>query len=130
MTNLLNPEQKNALLREAIQVLDAWRVPFDDQPGYLGLPGDLRRRDYNKYRLGTVRPDSLEVYERARLLNRIHHATLTIFPFSEESANLWVQVPQRCFGGQSALEVMRQYGLPGMRQVDLAVDNQFHPLYA
>jgi hypothetical protein len=37
-------------------------------------------------------------------------------------------VPQRPFGGKSALEVIRQEGLDGMRKVDLAVDNQFHPL--
>lgn len=130
MTDPSGIKQKKAALREAIQVLDAWGVPFEDQPAYLGLPSDLRRRDYNKYRLGTVLPDDLEVYERVRLINRIHRGTMTIFPFSEEAANLWVQVPQRPFGGQSALEVMRQYGLAGMRQIDLAVDNQFHPLYA
>lgn len=118
------------MLLEAIRVLDAWRVSYEEQPVYLGLPPDLRRRDYNKYRLGMVWPEKPEIYERARLINRIHRATLTIFPFSEESANLWVQVPQRPFGGKSALEVMRQHGLAGLRQVDLAVDNQFHPLFA
>lgn len=117
-------------LREAIRVLDAWAVPFEDQPALLGLPDDLRRRDYNKYRLGTVLPASREIFERARLINRIHLGTLTIFPFSEQAANLWVQVPQRPFGGQSALDIMRQFGLAGLRQVDLAVDNQFHPLFA
>lgn len=129
MTDSSVLKQQKAVLREAIRVLDAWQVPFEEQPAYLGLPRGLRRRDYNKYRLGLTWPDKPEVYERARLINRIHRATLTIFPFSEESANLWVQVPQRPFGGQSALDVMRRLGLAGMRQVDLAVDNQFHPLF-
>lgn len=113
-----------------MQVLDAWDIPLEEQPAYLGLPANLRRRDYNKYRLGMILPDDPQVHERTRLILRIHRATLTLFPFSEESANLWVQVPQRPFGGKSALEMMRVYGLRGMHQVDLAVDNQFHPLFA
>jgi hypothetical protein len=117
-----------ALLREAMGILDAWDVPYDEQPSLLGLPDRLRRRDYNKYRLGTRRPDDPDVLKRARLICRIHAATLTIFPFSEQSANLWVQVPQRPFGGKSALDMMRLHGLEGIRQVELAVDNQFYPL--
>ena len=128
MTDHSDPETQSTAFRDAMSILDAWQVPFDEQAGYLGLPQDLRRRDYNKYRLGMRRPDTGEVYERSRLINRIHDATLTLFPFSEDAANLWVQVPLRPFGGKSALDMMRLYGLRGMRQVDLALDNQYDPL--
>lgn len=112
-------------LRNALQILAAWGVSYDDQPAYLGMPGNLSRRDYNKLRLGSRRPENPEVYARARLIQQIHQATLTIFPFSEPSANLWVQIPQRPFGGKSALDIIRVHGLEGMNQVSLAVDNQF-----
>lgn len=128
MTDRSDSKTQHSVFRDAMRVLDAWQVPFDEQARYLGLPQDLRRRDYNKYRLGMLSPDDGEVYERSRLINRIHGATLTLFPFSEDSANLWVQVPLRPFGGKSALDMMRLYGLRGMRQVDLALDNQYHPL--
>lgn len=127
----LDPRDPKALLlSEAIRILDAWGVPLTEQPALLGLPDDYGKRPYNRLRLGTQFPSIDEPYERARLINRIHQATLTLFPFSEASANLWPQVPQRPFGGRSALDVMRLYGLAGMREVDLAVDNQYHPLTA
>lgn len=126
-----NPREPRArLLSEAIRILDAWGVNFKEQPALLGLPDDYSKRAYNRIRLGTQFPSIDEPYERARLINRIHQATLTLFPFSEASANLWPQVPQRPFGGQSALDIMRRHGLAGMRKVDLAVDNQYHPLGA
>jgi len=130
MTDSLGREQKSLLLSEAIRILDAWHVSGQDQPDLLGLSDKFHGRAYNRVRLGTQQPQGEEVYERARLINRIHQATLTLFPFSEDSANLWVQVPQRPFGGKSALDIMRKHGLSGMRQVDLAVDNQYHPLTA
>ena len=119
-----------AVLRDAMGILDAWGVSYDEQPAYLGLAGIRRRRDYNRLRLGSRTPHDPEVLQRARLIRRIHDATLTLFPFSEDSANLWVQVPLRRFGGRNALEVMRPGGLQGLRQVDLAVDSQFDPLGA
>lgn len=130
MSTPAHHESQAELLAEAIRILDAWQVPFSEQPALLGLPDDSSKRSYNRIRLGTQPPSSSETYERAYLINRIHQATLTLFPFSEASANLWPQVPQRPFGGKTALEMMHQYGLAGMRKVDLAVDNQYHPLDA
>jgi len=129
MSDLISSNQKTLLLAEAIRILDAWSVSSGDQPGLLGLSDKLHGRDYNRIRLGTQQPTEDEVYERARMINRIHQATLTLFPFSEDSAHLWVQVPQRPFGGKSALDMMQAHGLSGMHQVDLAVDNQFNPLF-
>lgn len=130
MSEDLSRNPRARLLAEAIRILDAWRVSDKDQPSLLGLTDAEQGRAYNRIRLGTQQPKGDEVYERAYLINRIHQATLTIFPFSEDSANLWVQVPQRPFGGRSALDMMRLYGLSGMRKVDMAVDNQYHPLNA
>ena len=128
MPDSASPNAQAQLFAEAIRILDAWRVATKDQPALLGITNADGGRAYNRIRLGTQEPKGDEVQERAYLINRIHAATLTIFPFSEDSANLWVQVPQRPFGDRSALDMMKLYGLSGMRKVDLAVDNQYHPL--
>ncbi|MEJ2322727.1 MAG: hypothetical protein P8Z31_10485, partial [Gammaproteobacteria bacterium] len=104
-----NPEstrQLTSLLRDAIHVLDQWKVPHTLQPVLLGLGDNLKPREYNRYRLGTALSSNARVYRMAKKILHIDDATQKLFPFSLESARIWVTVGQPMLGGKSARAVV------------------------
>ena len=128
-----NPDSKRqltALLRDAIQVLDQWKVPQQQQPRLLGLGSDLKQREYNRYRLGTVMSRNAAVYHFAKKILHIDDATQKLFPYSLQSARLWVTVEQPLLGGKSSLDIILEQGSRGLEQISLMIDNQFDPYSA
>ena len=105
------------LLRDASFVLDQWHVPIEQRASLLGL-GEMKARDFAKIANGMHTSDDPVVIETAAMILTIHSATLKMFPHSEMSANLWVDVPQHIFGGKSVLQLLQQYGLEGLKTVD------------
>jgi hypothetical protein len=105
------------LLRDANFVLNEWHVPMDKRPSLLGM-GAMKTRDFAKVANGLRSSDDPNVIEIAAMIMTIRAATLKMFPHSEMSANLWVDVPQHIFGGKSVLELLHQYGLEGLKTVD------------
>jgi hypothetical protein len=132
---IMTPDQEStrqltSLLREAIQVLDHWRVPYEQQPILLGLGDKLKPREYNRYRLGTTLCKNSAVYHLAKKILHIDDATQKLFPFSLESARLWVTVEQPLLGGKSSLDIIMEQGDHGLEQIALMIDNQFDPYAA
>lgn len=128
-----NPEstrQLTNMLRDAIHVLDHWKVPLDQQPVLLGLGGDLKPRQYNKYRLGTSLSRNAAVYHLAKKILHIDDATQKLFPYSLASARIWVTVEQPLLGGKSSLDIILEHGKSGLDQIAMMIDNQFDPYTA
>ncbi|MEJ2308760.1 MAG: hypothetical protein P8Z78_05490 [Gammaproteobacteria bacterium] len=125
-----NPEstrQLTSLLRDAIHVLDQWKVPHTLQPVLLGLGDNLKPREYNRYRLGTALSSNARVYRMAKKILHIDDATQKLFPFSLESARIWVTVGQPMLGGKSSLDIILEQGAAGLDQIMLMIDNQYDP---
>jgi len=131
----MTPDQQStrdltSLLREAIQVLDHWKVPYEQQPVLLGLGNRLKPREYNRYRMGTTLCKDSAVYHLARKILHIDDATQKLFPFSLESARIWVTVEQPLLGGKSSLDIILEQGYEGLEQISMMIDNQFDPYAA
>ena len=128
-----NPEstqQLTKMLRDAIHILDQWKVPLEQQPLLLGMGNNLKPREFNRYRLGTSLSKNAVVYRLAKKILHIDDATQKLFPFSLTSARLWVTVEQPLLGGKSSLDIILTHGSSGLDQVALMIDNQFDPYSA
>ena len=113
----LNYEEQVAVTRSVFLILRDWEVPPEAMRPLLGLDPSMKRREFNRYRLGSPLPDLPEVYQRALLLIDIENALHKMFPHSQLSANLWVTTPRVKFGNETPLNLMLRGGLEGIRTV-------------
>lgn len=123
MANDLSYEQRVALTRSVLQVLDGWALSPEDQCDLLGLgpPGAARR--LRRHRLGNPLPDESEVWTRVALLLELDRAVNQLFPHSGAAADLWVTTPRLKFGRRTPLELMLAGGVEGIRRVARSLDN-------
>jgi hypothetical protein len=110
------------LTQHAFRLLDAWHVPKDQQVGLLGLAHGLKKRQVNRYRMGTPLPSDGDCYQRIDVLFKIDGILRKLFPHSELSANLWVTTPNLRYGGYTPLDTMLK-GLNGIRQVERSLNS-------
>mgnify|MGYP001038302294 FL=1 len=129
-SNQESTRELTSLLREAIQVLDHWKVPCEQQPVLLGLGDNLKPREYNRYRMGTAFCKDSSVYHLAQKILHIDDATQKLYPYSLESARIWVTVGQPLLGGKSSLDIILENGYRGLEQIALMIDNQYDPYSA
>ena len=104
-----------AVSRVFFGIARAWALKRNEQVILLGLEdaGEIERV---KSTPSSRQPP--EILERVAILSDIFIALNSLFPFAER-ADAWLRKPNRgsLFGGASALEVMLQRGLVGMRDV-------------
>ncbi len=123
MKGTIGGEEKAALTRSVLDVLDAWEITREDQCRLLGLPASDAGRRWRRYRLGTPLPDDPEVWIRVAGLLRLANALRQLFPHSAPSANLWVTTPRAKFGNKTPLEVMLDGGSEAISRVERSLDN-------
>ena len=116
------PDDQSRLTQRAFRLLDAWDVPKDLQFGLLGLAPGLKKRQVNRYRMGTPLPQDGDCYQRIDLLFKINGILRKLFPHSELSANLWVTTPSLRYGGYTPLDTMLK-GLDGIRRVERSLNS-------
>ncbi|MGD2081385.1 MAG: DUF2384 domain-containing protein [Chromatiales bacterium] len=124
MTLDIPPDKRVEFTRAAFRVLGAWKVPAAAYPALLGLPGDIKPRVLNRYRLGTALPDEPDVYRRIALLMEIDNALHSLFPHSPASGDLWITTPRVKFDGLTPLDIMLERGTAGMRRLIDVLNNQ------
>lgn len=111
------------LIRCASLILSKWNVPLEQRSVLLGM-GNLKKREYVKILNGYREIDEETVLPSCKLIVKIHQATRQLFPFSEESAQLWMSIPQRNFDGISSLEMIRDKGFEGLRLIENLLDGE------
>ena len=123
MSTELSYEEQVAVTRSVFLIFREWEVPPAVMPVLLGLDPHIKRRELNRYRLGSPLPDLPEVYQRALLLIDIENALHKMFPHSQLSANLWVTTPRVKFGSETPLVLMLRRGLEGIRTVSAVLSD-------
>ncbi len=116
-------DERAALTRSVLEVLDAWEITREDQCRLLGMTASDAGRRWRRYRLGTPLPDDPEIWIRVAGLLRLANALRQIFPHSAPSANLWVTTPRAKFGNQTPLELMLDGGTEAISRVERSLDN-------
>jgi antitoxin Xre/MbcA/ParS-like protein len=112
---------RERLARMVVQLLEHWRLSAVDQATLLGLSANSRST-VARYRRGEPLADSPDLLARAGHLLGIHKALRIVFPHDLELVYRWVSAPNRRFGGEAPLAVMRRHGYEGILAVRRYLD--------
>ena len=120
-TDLHSRVSRERLARMVAQLLAHWRLSAVDQATLLGLSANSRST-VARYRRGEPLADSPDLLARAGHLLGIHKALRILFPHDLELVYRWVSAPNRRFGGEAPLAVMRRHGYEGILAVRRYLD--------
>lgn len=115
-------EDRLALTKLIMSLLDQWGVPAADQIAVLALPSETRTRHLKRYCEDTPLPDDPRVMERVEHLVGIAEALRTTYPRNVHMATRWLNRPHRRFQQRTPLAVMVEGGLDGLRAVRADLD--------
>lgn len=120
-TDLHSRASRERLARMVAQLLEHWRLSAVDQATLLGLSANSRST-VARYRRGEPLADSPDLLARAGHLLGIHKALRILFPRDLDLVYRWVSAPNRRFGGEAPLAVMRRHGYEGILAVRRYLD--------
>ena len=112
---------RERLARMVVELLERWKLPAADQASLLGLSANSRST-LARYRRGEPLADSPDLLARAGHLLGIHKALRILFPHDLELAYRWVGTPNRRFGGEPPLALMKRHGYEGILAVRRYLD--------
>ena len=109
-------QDRGALARMVMNLLDHWQLSTEDQAALLGIaPGN--RAALSNYRSGKPIGTSRDQYERVGHLLAIHRNLRLLFPQNRELAYQWMSARNRAFDNLTPVEVVRQWGFAGLLRV-------------
>jgi hypothetical protein len=120
-TDLHSRASRERLARMVVHLLEHWRLSAVDQATLLGLSANSRS-SVARYRRGEPLADSPDLLARAGHLLGIHKALRIVFPHDLDLVYRWVSAPNRRFGGEAPLAVMRRHGYEGILAVRRYLD--------
>jgi len=118
----LSNEDRVALSRLIVELLDRWRVEGSDQVAMLGLPADTAPRVLRRYHENTPLPNSPDVNERIDHLLGIADALRTSNPCSATADVIWLHSVNHRFDNRTPIEAMIRDGLGGLLAVRTHLD--------
>ena len=107
-------------MRTFLNIARAWDLNFEDQRGLLGWPARSTLYNYQNGKVPTLAYDTLQ---RISLVIGIYKALHILYP---DFADRWVRLPNNnpLFGGNSALDFMKNAGLGGLERVRRLLDSR------
>jgi hypothetical protein len=112
---------RERLARMVAELLERWKLSAVEQAVLLGLSANSRST-LARYRRGEPLADSPDLLARAGHLLGIHKALRIVFPHDLELAYRWVGTPNRRFGGEPPLALMKRHGYEGILAVRRYLD--------
>jgi hypothetical protein len=105
-------------MRTFLNIARAWGLNLEDQRGLLGWPARTTLYNYQKGKIPALAYDTLQ---RISLVIGIYKALHILYP---DFADRWVKLPNNnpLFGGNSALDFMKNAGIGGLEQVRRLLD--------
>jgi hypothetical protein len=118
----LSHDQRVALSRQIVALLDAWGANAEDSIALLALPPDTKPRQLRRYYENTPLPDEAAIWERVEHLLGIAEALRTSYPHNANGGRLWLNQPHRLFDQRTPLAAMLEDGLRGIFAVRAYLD--------
>ena len=118
----MNLEDRIALARAIVGLLDSWGIAAADQIALLALPAGTRPGAVRQYRQSTPFPESEQVMERIEHLIGIADALRTSYPRNAHMGNIWMNKVNHRFDNRSPLVAMLEDGLGGIIAVRTHLD--------
>jgi hypothetical protein len=115
------PEDRGALARMTMKLLDHWQLSTEDQAALLGL-APSNRAALGRYRKGEPIGTSRDQFERVGHLLGIHKNLRLLFPHNPDLAYGWMSARNRAFENLSPVETIKTYGFAGLLMVRAYLD--------
>ena len=121
--DLHSRDQRQALARMVMKLLEHWQLSAEDQLALLGLSPESRV-SLKRYREGGALSDSRDLLDRVGHLLAIHKSLRILFPQNRELAYRWMSTRNNDFQRLSPVEVVKQYGFTGLVMVRSYLDRE------
>lgn len=121
----LNPEERAALARGIMSILDKWGLSASDQVRLLNLPDKTPTRMLRRYRDDTPLPNTREVNERVEHIIGIADALRTSYPHNPSMGLVWMKQKNKRFQRRAPVSVMVEDGLDGIVAIRSHLDCAF-----
>jgi uncharacterized protein (DUF2384 family) len=130
--NLMNPsseiqtdfgtaQDKPALAKMVMALLDHWKLASDEQAALLGIAAS-NRATLARYRKGEAIGTSRDQLERVGHLLGIHKNLRLLFPQNRELAYAWITTRNRAFDNLRPVDVIKEFGFSGLLMVRFYLD--------
>ena len=114
-------QDRGALAKMVMALLDHWQLSTEDQAALLGLAGS-NRAALSNYRNGKPIGTSRDQYERVGHLLGIHKNLRLLFPQNRELAYRWMSTRNKAFDNLTPVEVVKELGFAGLLMVRSYLD--------
>lgn len=114
---LPNAEDRAALAKMVMALLDHWKLDVDDQAAVLGISADTHLT-LARYRQGEPLPSaSHDQYERIIHLLDIHQKLRQLFPQNRELVYCWMTTANKALDNLTPVQLVRAKGHAGMQMI-------------
>ncbi len=113
---LFASQDRGALAKMVMTLLDHWKLSTEDQAAVLGLAPN-NRAALSNYRSGKPIGTSRDQYERVGHLLGIHKNLRLLFPQNRDLAYSWMTTRNRAFDHRTPVEVIKEWGFAGLLMV-------------
>ncbi len=114
-------EDRGALAKMMMTLLDHWKLPTEDQAALLGL-ATSNRAALMRYRKGEAIGTSRDQYERVGHLLGIHKNLRLLFPQNRDLAYRWMSTRNRAFDNLTPVDIVKEWGFSGLLMVRAYLD--------
>ena len=114
-------QDRGALAKMVMTLLDHWKLPTEDQAALLGL-AISNRAALNRYRKGEPIGTNRDQFERVGHLLGIHKNLRLLFPQNRDLVYRWMTTRNRAFENLTPLETIKEWGFAGLLMVRAYLD--------
>ena len=115
-TQIAVSQDRGALAKMVMALLDHWNLPTEDQAALLGIAAS-NRAALTRYRRGEPIGTSRDQYERVGHLLGIHKNLRLLFPQNRDLAYRWMSTRNKAFDNLTPVDVVREWGFAGLLMV-------------
>ena len=126
MSAVLEPQatvsqDRGALAKMVMALLDHWALPTEDQAALLGIAAS-NRAALTRYRKGEPIGTSRDQFERVGHLLGIHKNLRLLFPQNRDLAYRWMSTRNKAFDNMTPVQVVKDWGFAGLLMVRAYLD--------
>ena len=114
-------QDRGALAKMVMTLLDHWALSTEDQAALLGIAAS-NRAALTRYRKGEPIGTSRDQFERVGHLLGIHKNLRLLFPQNRDLAYRWMSTRNKAFDNLTPVEVVKEWGFAGLLMVRAYLD--------
>ena len=115
-------DERKSLAEMVMMIFAEWKLEEREMIELLGMPEDTKPRVLSRFKHGTPLPDDEILLERVRHIMGIRQSLGLLNPLNPGAGYLWLRNTSKKFPDRPPLQVMKEDGFPGLKQVWVNLD--------